>query len=197
MIDKPINSIEKSISFIESNLKSIITLDDLSKSAGISKYHLDRVFKTITNVTPMEYIRRRKLSSSIHELLNSNLKIIDIAFEYGFKYEQSYIRAFINLFKISPDRLRKERSTIEITDKYNFSSSKPVGEDGLIVEPRIIVKPTFKIVGIEYSISISENYNSHIMTKLANDFFYNHRKTIKNLKHPNVYLGYIHYSEVL
>jgi AraC family transcriptional regulator len=195
MTSAPINSVKKALDYIEHNLKNNITLDDISQNVNLSKYHLNRLFKAATNLTPLEYVRGRKLSSSIHELLNTNLKIIDIATEYSFRYEQSYIRSFINLFNTSPDKFRKERPTIEITDKYDPSFLKPTGNDGIIFEPKILIKPKFKIVGLEYLISISENKKSHVLTELSNDFFYNHRQKIKNPKNPEVYYGYIHFSD--
>lgn len=42
----------------------------------------------------MEYVQSRKLTSSLNELLSTNMRIIDIGLNYGFDYEQSYIRAF-------------------------------------------------------------------------------------------------------
>lgn len=195
MTNTPIDSVKKALDFIEHNLKNNITLDDISQNVNLSKYHLDRMFKAATNLTPLEYVRRRKLSSSIYELLNTNLKIIDIATEYSFKYEQSYIRSFINLFNTSPDRFRKERPTIEITDKYDTSFLKPTGEDGVIFQPKILIKPKFNIIGLEYLISITENRKSHRLTELSNNFFYNHCQKIKNPKYPYVYYGYIHFSD--
>jgi AraC family transcriptional regulator len=191
MADNTFEFLQKAIDYIEDNLKEVISLDDLAANTNMSKFHLSRVFKALTNYSPVEYIRRRKLSDSLYQLLNTNLKIIDIATEYGFQYEQTYIRSFSNYFNISPDRFRREKPALEITDKYDLSGSKFICKDGIIILPKFIVKPTFKLVGIKYNINLNENSISHILTDLAHDFYYNMQPMIKNSKHKNVYWGYI------
>ena len=46
------------IEYIEDNLNSVLTLEDVAKIACCSKYHFHRVFFSSFNVTFAEYIRR-------------------------------------------------------------------------------------------------------------------------------------------
>ena len=75
------------VNYIEDNIYMKITLDDIAGQAGISKYHLHRMFKSLTGESLMDYVHSRKLSASINELIHTNMRIIDIALEYGFDYE--------------------------------------------------------------------------------------------------------------
>ncbi|MBP2630601.1 MAG: transcriptional regulator with only domain, AraC family, partial [Firmicutes bacterium] len=77
--------------YIEENLYKKFSLDDIAMHCGMSKYHLHRMFKSLTGESLMEYVQSRKLSSSISELKDTSRRIIDIAMDYGFDYEQSYI----------------------------------------------------------------------------------------------------------
>jgi AraC family transcriptional regulator len=95
--------------------------------------HLHRIFKALTDKKLMNYVMSRKLASSIRELLNSNLRIIDIANEYGIEYEQSYIRAFIREYEISPDEFRKKGLQLQITDKIDLNNVKTIGTDGILL----------------------------------------------------------------
>ena len=100
--------IARCIGYIEDNLHNKITLDDIAMSCGISKYHLHRLFKSLTGEPLMEYVQARKLSDSIFELKDTNKRIIDISLDYGFDYEQSYIRAFRKKFGFTPLKVRSE-----------------------------------------------------------------------------------------
>ena len=86
------------INFVENNLNNTISLDDISTQTGVSKYYLHRMFKSLTGESIIDYFQSRKLTESIKELVNTNKRIIDIAMDYGFDYEQSYIRAFRKRF---------------------------------------------------------------------------------------------------
>lgn len=179
------------INYIEQNVKYKYTLEDIANHANISMYHLHRIFKALTDKKLMNYVMGRKLASSISELLNSNLRIIDIANEYGFEYEQSYIRAFIREYGISPDEFRKKGSQLQITDKIDLNNVKTIGIDGILFEPRILIKPGFYISGLRHFINSEENHKTFELTNMANDFFYNHINKIKNIKNPAVYIGLI------
>ena len=97
------------IEYIEANIREKIDLDDISCHVGLSKFHLNRIFKAITNRQLMDYVRNRKLTLSLFDLLNTSLKISDISAEYGFHHEQSYIRSFKNTIGLSPNQFRIEK----------------------------------------------------------------------------------------
>ena len=184
----------KSIDFIERNINKKITLDDLSLHVNLSKFYLDRLFHQASKITLMDYVKKRKLSCSINELLNTDLKICDIATEYGFNYEQSYIRAFEKTFSISPDRFRKQKPQINITDKVNLDYIKAIGENAIIITPEIVVKPEFLIAGIKYK--IREDYDIEFFEANAkgNDFYFNRKCEIKNIINPNIYIGLVDHN---
>jgi AraC family transcriptional regulator len=52
-------------------------------------------------------------------LLYTDKNILDIALDYGFDYEQSYIRAFKREFGITPGGLRKNGQMVKITPPFN------------------------------------------------------------------------------
>jgi AraC family transcriptional regulator len=101
--------IEEAVLYIEENLKDKLSLDDISDRLCISKYHLHRLFRAITGMPLISYVRGRKLTSSLTELMDDKLNIIGIAYEYDFQYEQTYVRAFKQLFKITPSFFRQNQ----------------------------------------------------------------------------------------
>ncbi len=93
--------IEEVIDYIERNLNERITMDDIIKNAYCSPPQFYRVFYHVVGDTVMRYVRKRKLSCAYLELINTHKSIIDIAFDYGYESQQSFIRAFTNTFGIS------------------------------------------------------------------------------------------------
>lgn len=187
--------LEKAVNYIEKNIRGKIILDDIAAHLYISKYHLHRVFKLVTNYKLMEYVRMRKLSLSLDDLLNTDLKINDIAVEYGFEHEQSYNRSFKNAFGISPSQFRISKQEIPIVDKIDLSNITDI-EGGIILSPNIVIKPEFYIVGIKHKVMVDENYQTNLANCLAKDFFYNHRKRIHNAIHPNTLISYSSYDDI-
>lgn len=186
--------IEKTIEYIENNLKKALTLEEISSYVNLSRFYLNRLFHEISKTTLMHYVKNRKLSGSINELLNTNLKISDIAAEYGFNYEQSYIRAFESKFSISPDRFRKNKPIVNITDKINLKYIKLIGENGIIFDPHIVIKPEFYVTGIKYRIKLEYDRQFYEANQKGNDFYYNRRQEIENIINPNIYIGLVDYK---
>ena len=140
------------INYIENNIYSKIILDELAIHAGISKYHLHRMFKSLTGESLMEYVQSRKLSSSVNELLQTNMRIIDIALEYGFDYEQSYIRAFRKKFGHTPQNVRSEHLSLIIKEKLNVHDILSVN-NSIIYKPFFVYKPKIYLIGSPHKIS--------------------------------------------
>ena len=189
-----LNIIEKSIELIEENIKGKLNLEFISKSSGFSKYHLHRIFHSITGKTLISYVRERKLSKSLMELNNTSWNIIDIASEYGYDYEQSYIRSFYNVFGITPAQYRITKPELAITQKIDVKYFEII-KDGFLVEPKIITKPSFFIQGFEGHIVHDDNYYNKTTNALVSEFEDKYLYNIKNAVAPHVYYGYVRYSD--
>lgn len=106
--------IKKSIKYIEDNLSNKIELKDIANNVFLSKYHFHRVFHAVAGEPVAEYIRKRRLMEAADELLNTDDKIVDIAFKYQFNSQEVFTKAFKRLYGISPREFRRNRKTISI-----------------------------------------------------------------------------------
>jgi len=183
--------IKACINYIEDNIYDKITLDEIALHVGISKYYLHRMFKSLTGESLMEYVQMRKLTSSLNELVNTNMRIIDIAMEYGFDHEQSYIRAFRKRFGCTPLKARNEQISIEIKEKINIDSIVSVN-NSITYKPFYVFKQKFNLVGTKYKIYSKSGDN--IANLHGCDFFYNKRNMIKNPINRDIYFGYTDWS---
>lgn len=184
----PYDNITFLVNYIEENIHSQLTLEHLSTISYISKFHLSRLFKNLTDNTLMDYVKGRKLACSLHDLLNTDLKIIDISLKYGFKHEQTYIRAFKKAYDITPSKYRRQHQPVKIIDKVNLERSK-ILKTGIIFEAEIVVKPSIKLIGYKKKINVQENFDKNVSSHHALDFFYNYSRKIKNAVNPNVFIG--------
>lgn len=96
----------ESICLIEKHLESDMTISEVAKKIGFSKYYFSHLFKAVTHLSPSTYMTQRKLSDSVEKLLTSNMKIIDIAMLYGYSSSEAYSRAFTKCFTQSPSDVR-------------------------------------------------------------------------------------------
>jgi AraC-like DNA-binding protein len=189
--NETIEKLDKVVEYVEENINYDISLDDIAAYSGLSKFYLHKIFKVSTNEKLMAYVRNRKLVHSINDLLNTDLRIIDIAQNYSFDYEQSYIRSFINTFGLSPDKFRKEKPTVRIVDKINWDNLTPIDEKNVIYQPITVIKSSFYVAGIKHIVKVDENMKNCFTTEAGNDFFNNHLHKITNIKKPCSYIGLI------
>lgn len=187
----PKEILSQCVEYIENNIYSKITLDDIAQHTGISKYYMHRVFKSLTGEPLMEYVQSRKLTSSIRELVNTNMRIIDIAYDYGFEYEQSYIRAFRKKFGYTPLRVRSDQISLIIKEKINVNDILSLNSS-VSYKPFFVFKNRFNLVGIRHKILSKSGDN--VANKYGRDFFYNQKGKVKNIVNPNIYFGYTDWS---
>lgn len=150
--------IQNSIDYIEENLRACMTVDELAMIAGFSSYHYYRVFNAYVGLPVMEYIRRRRLAYAAAELVSSR-HISDIALDYGFDTYNGFAKAFRKTYGCSPEQYRvhvsgqiPKKVDLLLLVQYNL-----IG--GVIVEPKIVVKPTIKVAGYELKTSMLEGKN--------------------------------------
>lgn len=125
-----ISMIHNLIQLIEENIRKDLDLDVLAEETGFSKYYVHRLFKALTGQTLMNYVRGRRLTLSLNDLVNTRLNIIDIAQEYQFSYEQTYIRAFKKQFHMTPAQYRRAHCDIPVVEALDTSGMYLAGDGG-------------------------------------------------------------------
>ncbi|MBU5425283.1 helix-turn-helix domain-containing protein [Tissierella pigra] len=101
-----IQLLQKSIDYIEENLKSSISLLEVSEVSGFSVYHFCRIFSNYVGMPVAAFITKRRLYHGIYEIQNGK-NIIDIALLYGFDTYAGFFKAFKREFGCSPTKFLK------------------------------------------------------------------------------------------
>jgi len=179
---KPFDLLTGVLKDIEERLKDDLSADTLAAKYSLSSSHLQRLFHFTFGQSIGTYIRIRKLSASIEDLINTDLNVLSIALEYGLGYEQSYIRAFKREFGITPGELRKKGQIIKIKPPLQLSDSNRLN-DGISFGPNIVMVPKFHAIGKKFKILTSEQFT--LVPILINHFYNYDRKEITNPKEHN------------
>ncbi|MCM1259325.1 MAG: AraC family transcriptional regulator [Prevotella sp.] len=83
--------IKEAIAFIEENIFDSIGPDDVATAVYISPMYLQRGFQILTGFNISEYIRNRKLYEAAKCIISSDMKVIDLAYQYGYKTPESFL----------------------------------------------------------------------------------------------------------
>jgi len=158
---KTSDMLEGVLDTIENNLKDDINADILADEFYLSSVHLQRLFKQTFKMPIGTYIRSRKLSASIGDLLYTGLNVQDIALEYGFSYEQAYILSFRREFGFTPGDLRKNRHLVKTTPPIQSFGLRSLYKNnflvGNIINERYMDGAYFDVIKNHFNIITPEN----------------------------------------
>ncbi|PEF10617.1 AraC family transcriptional regulator [Bacillus thuringiensis] len=97
--------------YIESNIDSLLSIEELADIAGFSKFHFHRIFKGIVDEPLSRYVNRLKLERATNLLTyRLDMTITDIAYHFGFTDSAVFSRTFKNYYGVSPSQYRNHNS---------------------------------------------------------------------------------------
>jgi AraC family transcriptional regulator len=113
-IKEAANPVGKALWHMESHFGQEITLDDVARAAGVSRYHLSRAFGLATGCSIMQYVRARRLSEAARCLAAGAPDILAVALDAGYASHEAFTRAFRDQFGVTPEAVRAEGNCNEI-----------------------------------------------------------------------------------
>ncbi|RYE73161.1 MAG: AraC family transcriptional regulator [Oxalobacteraceae bacterium] len=93
-------------SHVQAHLDRDIVIDDLASTVGVSKYHLNRLFKATTGFQIGEFIQRRRLQHAHALLASGDYSVIDASLAVNYDSHSSFSRAFLKAFGCRPNQVR-------------------------------------------------------------------------------------------
>ena len=175
---------------VENGIKDNINTSVLCKKYDISNSYLRSLFSFAFNQSIGSYIRSRRLSASLSDVLETDTNIIEIAEEYCFEYEQTYIRAFKHEFGITPGDLRKTGKIIKIKPPLQLFNENKLDDYSIMFIQDIVIIPGFYFIGKSNRIPFE---NSAITAFQSwRQFWDNDHKQIKGMVNPDICISLIH-----
>lgn len=129
------NRINRVVDYIQANLDTPLSINQLSKIACFSEFHFNRTFKKAMGESAYQFIRRLRLEKSADLLLTKpEIPITEIAMVCGFATSSSFAKSFKEHFHMSATEWRncsnahfdKESQTIEVdSGRFSFVNGSP------------------------------------------------------------------------
>ena len=94
------------VSYISANFRKKLSLDDMAKDLGVSKYVLSRLFSKTFHRNFNQYLNDTRLNYVCHRLENTHDSITNICLDSGFESQRTFNRVFKERYKISPSGYR-------------------------------------------------------------------------------------------
>lgn len=104
--------------YINRHLFDDLSLDVLSQTAGISKYHFRRVFKAVCGENIGLYIQRLRLEYIAFKLISTNISVSELLCQINYQNKHTLSRAFKNYFKCTIPEFRKQNSNANPEGMY-------------------------------------------------------------------------------
>ncbi|MCR5449353.1 MAG: AraC family transcriptional regulator [Solobacterium sp.] len=99
--------VEKARRFIQTHLTQDISIEDIAEAAGISRYHLSRLFRERSGKTIVEYLRDERISAAKELLVLTDKSIAEIAQLLRFCDQSYFIAVFRRNTSMTPNTYRK------------------------------------------------------------------------------------------
>jgi AraC family transcriptional regulator len=98
--------------FIHSNYEKPLMLTDMARAAFLSRHHFLRLFKHVHEVTPHEYLQRKRTSVAARLLRGSALAVEEIVKQVGFDSRSTLFRAMRRFHGVTPRECRQTSSAL-------------------------------------------------------------------------------------
>ncbi|HUI81725.1 MAG TPA: helix-turn-helix domain-containing protein [Bryobacteraceae bacterium] len=108
------------LSYVATHLEDEVSLAALAARAGLSPFHLHRVFANTLRETPKQLAFRLRLGRAAVLLLTTDDSVLDVALSCGFQSHEVFCRAFRRRFHMTP-RAYRERG---FAQKLNASQAR-------------------------------------------------------------------------
>ncbi len=149
-MNEHIEAVQRMQDYIAAHLDTNISIADLAGVSQYSPWYSYRLFVNLLHMTPAVYIRRLRLSESALKLRDEKVKIIDIAFDYGFESVDGYQRAFYKEFGCNPYEYSVCPTPIYLFKPYGVKYKKGKDKEEMIktknVFIQVVEKPERKVI---------------------------------------------------
>lgn len=97
----------KIFAFVESNFNKDCSLSTLAQSTGYDYSYLSRYFRKIVGISYNSYVNHSRLSNACYLMENSDIPIIQCAYESGYTSLRTFNRNFKAYYNVTPIAYRR------------------------------------------------------------------------------------------
>ena len=167
-----IKSFNNTIDYLETVLDDEIDERKVTQLSGYSYAMFSRLFSILTETTLSEYLRSRRLTEAAIDLRDTDEKIIDIAFRFGYESSDSFGTAFKTFHGFTPSEVRTGKP-FKLVSRVQLALSVRGGRSMNIT---IQKKEAFTVAGVN-----EQNINSSLCPAVWDQLYekYSHDELAK------------------
>ena len=98
--------VQQVIILMEDKLDQPMSVNDLAKAVNLSSWRLCHIFKSETNVAPLQYLRALRMEHAKKLLETTFLSVKQVMTEVGVTDESHFVRDFKATYGVSPTTFR-------------------------------------------------------------------------------------------
>lgn len=102
-------TVNKVILFINDEVESELSVEDIAKQFQVSTSHLSRIFREHVGITLVEYLNVRRVEESQYYLRHTNKSISAISRQYHFCNQSYFTRIFKKYTEVTPKQFRDQK----------------------------------------------------------------------------------------
>ncbi len=96
------------LEYIEANLSSEITTEDVAGACYCSKAALEKLFRCLNHMSVHDYVIRRRMTLAARRMRECpEVSVLDVALAYGYSTNESFSRAFKKVWECNPSEFKE------------------------------------------------------------------------------------------
>lgn len=101
----------KAVSVVEENISDVdLSVQELASKLHLSRTHLHRKLKSLTNQSASEFIRDVRLKNAVKLMKEGKLKVNEVGYAVGFNSHNYFTRSFKKQYGVSPSDYMRDKS---------------------------------------------------------------------------------------
>ncbi len=102
--DSHAEKVSKAISWLKANYTKTVQIDDLAKIAGMSVSSFHMHFKSITDMSPLQFQKTLRLQEARNMMLTKMVDVSSASYEVGYSSPSQFSREYSRQFGVSPSK---------------------------------------------------------------------------------------------
>ncbi|GKS75527.1 AraC family transcriptional regulator [Acidovorax sp. SUPP950] len=108
----PLPKVRKAIGWIGQNFDRTFKVDDVGAACGMSRATLNRSFREITGLSPLQYQKQLRLLEARRLLISGDYNVSGAAFAVGYESSSQFSRDYLRQFEASPSQDLRRSGTL-------------------------------------------------------------------------------------
>lgn len=136
-------AVEHVIREMRGRLADPLSLQEMARIAGLSPFHLDRIFHEITGIPAVQFFYALRIEAAKRLLLTTRCTVTDVCYEVGYNSLGTFTRRFTKLVGLSPSQFRSLAENLSLSHLESWAgrergaASTGSGVSGEVITPSL------------------------------------------------------------